>query len=579
MRKCLRATLVLALPLAFLASCGTDPESGSPVDTSLELSRVIAECPAEISELIAELFPDDGLRQTALLNCGQIFTELQLGMQDDAVQKAFRFFTKTLKQNEQGKLLDPAPSAEAKISDLFTEIFAGIGFDFPVIPPEVIENGEYATGELVPDGDPLITISRHAGIDDNGALLGPVSVFIVQIPADENGLSPSSESHPCPAGVDSSFDCYPLFFDYAVFPESNVNSAIGLKVGQCNVSPPDVEIQLLTPEGFLPELDAPIGLDCTDVVPEFALTGWRKLAWAVLEPISPLFSVTPAFAGKNPIGGAITSFSPVAPADPNSGNGDPPPPPPGTDIVVFNDVNVFDDTAMASPDNELLVQNLVNFTTGKPRDAGTEVWIDCRAPVSGGLHGCANSSTFQTTIESQDLSLIEIFEGSLDELPSEVKVLILWIPSISYTTAEINAFKQFAAEGGRIIFVGEHEGFYGPFIPAQNAFLEALGAVLRNSGGLFDCGYVELPASSIGSHQITGGLNGLTIACSSEIVLGPHDFPLYRDTSGTHVLSGVATIDTTPIEELAGHQPMAAPTGVPPPKFDPVGRPVSGGSW
>jgi hypothetical protein len=130
----------------------------------------------------------------------------------------------------------------------------------------------------------------------------------------------SSESHPCPAGVDDSFDCYPLFFDYSVVPESNVNPAVGLQLGQCNVSPEGVEVLLLSPEGFLPEDDAPTGIDCTDVEPEeVAMTGWRSYAWAVLEPISPLFRVSKAFAGKSPIGGRISAFSPVAPADPESG--------------------------------------------------------------------------------------------------------------------------------------------------------------------------------------------------------------------------------------------------------------------
>jgi hypothetical protein len=98
---------------------------------------------------------------------------------------------------------------------------------------------------------------------------------------------------------------------------------VGLQLGQCNVSPSGVEVLLLSPEGFLPEDDAPNGLDCTDVVaePEASMTGWRSYAWTVLEPISPLFRVTPAFAGKSPIGGRISNFSPVAPADPNSGGG------------------------------------------------------------------------------------------------------------------------------------------------------------------------------------------------------------------------------------------------------------------
>ena len=50
------------------------------------------------------------------------------------------------------------------------------------------------------------------------------------------------------------------------------------------------------------------------------MTGLRRMAWTVLEPITPLLRVTPAFAGQSPIGGRISNFSPVAPADPESGD-------------------------------------------------------------------------------------------------------------------------------------------------------------------------------------------------------------------------------------------------------------------
>lgn len=321
----LRSFPFLALTLSILAACGVDRDGGSPVDTTLDLSGVADFCPAGgISEDIAAIFPTSrSVHHVATVKCGQVFSDFGKGKQSEAIEKAFAFFLKTLQQNEAGQLLDPAPSTEAKIVELFTAIFAGIGFPLPVIDPEVLMDGEYAIGELFPDGPPLITLSKHAGIDDGGGLFGPVTVFIVQIPPAESGpaLSLASAEHPCPAGVDDSFDCYPLFFDYSVFPESNVNPEIGLQLGQCNVSPEGVEVELLSPEGFLPLDDAPNGLDCTDVVAEeeVAMTGWRGYAWSLLEPVAPLFRVTPAFAGQSPVGGRISNFSPVAPADPESG--------------------------------------------------------------------------------------------------------------------------------------------------------------------------------------------------------------------------------------------------------------------
>ena len=325
MPKWFRNLLVLTLPLSILAACGGGPESGSPVDTSIELAAVAQFCPSgDISDAVAGIFPTTrSLRHVATVNCGQVFSDFGKGKQTEAVEKAFAFFVKTLQQNEAGQLLVSGPSGEADIVELFTLILTGIAVDLPEMDPEdlvdALMNGEYATGELVPDGPPVITPSKHAGIDDGGGLTAPVTVVIIMIPPDE-GIVLSSLSHPCPAGVDNSFDCYPLFFDYSVSPESNVNTSIGLQLGQCNVSPEGVEVELLSPEGFLPLDDAPAGLDCTDVEPEeITMTGWRSYAWTALEPLSPLFRVTPAFAGQSPIGGRISSFSPVAAADPESG--------------------------------------------------------------------------------------------------------------------------------------------------------------------------------------------------------------------------------------------------------------------
>jgi uncharacterized protein YfaP (DUF2135 family) len=313
-------------------------------------------CPAAVNQDIVELFPtENNLRQDAVTECGRIYQDFENGDEIAAAERAFQFFGTTLERNENGELLDPAPSAEQRIADIFAAIFDDLGLDFPALDPDVLASGEYAVGTLTPNGPPLITESKHAGIDDGGGLLGPVSVIIAQIPAESGGLEASSVSHPCPAGIDDSFDCYPQFFDYTVVPASNVNPAVGLKVGQCNVSPSGVEVLLLTPEGFLLEDDAPTGVVCGNVeAEEVTMTGWRSYAWAVLEPISPLFRVTPAIAGKNPIGGRISAFSPVAPADPTSG-GDPSvtiiSPVDGTETsnaTVFLEGSVSDPTATAT---------------------------------------------------------------------------------------------------------------------------------------------------------------------------------------------------------------------------------------
>jgi hypothetical protein len=224
-------------------------------------------------------------------------------------------------------------------------------------------------------------------------------------------------------------------------------------------------------------------------------------------------------------------------------------PAPGTDVVVFNDVNPFDDNAMgvAATDNPTMVRNLVSFTTDGPRNDGNVVWWDFGR--NSACPNCVPLSTTRSIIASEGFTLTDISSssGTLVSIPADVKSIWLWLPRVYYTDAEINALKQFASEGGRIVFIGEHSGFYGDGIPIQNDFLARMGAVLRNTGGAVDCGYTTLTSASIRPHQVTQGVNSLTIACASVIEPGGNDYVLFYDTSVTHVLAGVATIDTEPL--------------------------------
>lgn len=223
-------------------------------------------------------------------------------------------------------------------------------------------------------------------------------------------------------------------------------------------------------------------------------------------------------------------------------------PPPGRDIAVFNDVNLFDDFAMADPDNQRFVRNLVAFSGTGPRSAGTQVWFDVGRPNA--CFGNCAVPLMRSTIAAAGLTVSDVNSnaGAFTAIPSTVKAIFLWLPTLAYTTAEVNALKQFASEGGRVVFVGEHEGYYGAGgIAIENQFLTAMGAVLRNTGGAIDCGRVEMTESQLRPAQITDGVITLQMGCASVIAPGPEDYALFYDRSGTRVLGGVARIDTTPV--------------------------------
>ncbi|WP_240695322.1 ABC transporter [Thermus caldilimi] len=227
------------------------------------------------------------------------------------------------------------------------------------------------------------------------------------------------------------------------------------------------------------------------------------------------------------------------------------PPQPGKDIVVFNDINPFDDTGMANPNNQLMVKNLVVYTTAGPRNDGTKVLFDRgRQSRCGGTGECSDPSltTMRSVIQAQGFSIEELnsTQESITAIAPEVKVIFLWNPRETFTNAEINVLKAFAAEGGRVVFIGEWQGYYDA-ITLENDFLGKMGAVMTNIGEAVDCGYNTLPGTSLRPHQITQGMTDVTIACSSVLVPGPNDYPLYYDSTNTRVLSAVATIDTTPL--------------------------------
>lgn len=234
----------------------------------------------------------------------------------------------------------------------------------------------------------------------------------------------------------------------------------------------------------------------------------------------------------------------------------------GEDVVVYNDVNVLDDNSMANPNNILMLQNLLGYTASGPRASGSVVLVDGgHGTICGAAFCGASFNTFASQTAGLGLTLTIDNSGDLSTIASNVKILVLWLPTVFYTNAEINAMKAFSSQGGRIIFIGEHSGFYGGGFPAQNDFLTKMGAQMTNVGDFIDCGYNLLPGTSLRAHQITTGMTDVTMACSSQILLGPNDFALYYDLSNTKILSGVAKIDPLPLP--APPVPAARISGIP----------------
>jgi uncharacterized protein YjdB len=232
----------------------------------------------------------------------------------------------------------------------------------------------------------------------------------------------------------------------------------------------------------------------------------------------------------------------------------------GGDLVVLNDINVFDDNAFSrSTDNELFFRNMfANVTTGA-RAGANKVWFD-HGRLSNCVGPCIGLSGFTNALAQDGLVIqyIATSQGTLINIPPDVRAIILWLPNLTYTTAEINSLKAFAAEGGRIVFNGEHGSFYNGFA-LENSFLESMGSSMRVFGAFVNCNYTDLFAASIRPHAITNGVTSITMGCSSVLELGPNDVPLYVDNGNAGegysngschfscVLAAVTRINTTPI--------------------------------
>jgi len=246
----------------------------------------------------------------------------------------------------------------------------------------------------------------------------------------------------------------------------------------------------------------------------------------------------------------------------------------GADVIVFNDINIFDQDGALDGNNVQLFKNLVSFTASGPRASGQTVLIHyghASLCASSGDPGCT-WTTFQSTLTGQGFTVTtgNDLTAPLTSIASNVKVIILVVPTTAYSHAEINSLKAFAGQAGRILFVGEHVGFYGSGrIGVENQFLADMGAVMQNTGGAVDCANPSrpvLPSSSLRSHQVTEGLTQLTVACASVLNPGPNDYPLFYDTSNQQVLGAVAKVDLTSlalISNIMGSAEVAAPTSIP----------------
>jgi len=246
------------------------------------------------------------------------------------------------------------------------------------------------------------------------------------------------------------------------------------------------------------------------------------------------------------------------------------------DVIVVNDMNLFDSnnsvdpvTHAVYPNNAAFFRNLVQFTGTRPRTTQTGVMMH-----RGHLSRCATAPTECAQADHDTLNAVLAAAGfnvthindlgaSIGAIPSNIKVIFLWTPRTPYSNSEINILKSFAAEGGRIVFIGEWGDYYtAEGIATENSFLASMGAQMTNTGGRYDCGRVVLGSASLRPHQVTTGMSGITLACASQVIPGRNDYAFLYDSSNSIVLGAVAKIDLTALPPDPGTNFSRVPSRV-----------------
>lgn len=315
------ATALLAGTLLLPLACGSDSgESAAPTEPgSREIEAAGLLGNGHVVSLIYDMF-GLGTRGEALFLYGRIRLIALSDGQEEAVPEAFEFLEWALDLLRRGRLSPPRSGGTAAegVTRMFEIIFAELGIGgFPIDPASLLGD-DYVVGVVGPGGGKVTVPSAHAAIAfDPGHLSGPTGIVIHALP------DPSTPGE-CPAGFPTGIDCYPLFFEFSLFPESNLAGTprIGMCVVETGPFAPggvvEARLRIASPShtvpgtvDFWPITSAPTTIDCTDLA-WGGSPGW----WAALDPVWTLFSPDPLYANPGRLGASVSTFSPFAPADP-----------------------------------------------------------------------------------------------------------------------------------------------------------------------------------------------------------------------------------------------------------------------
>lgn len=134
---------------------------------------------------------------------------------------------------------------------------------------------------------------------------------------------------------------------------------------------------------------------------------------------------------------------------------------PGADVIVYADVNLLDNFTIAFGNNRPFGLNLVNFSA-QGSNASSQL-----IKIYEGHNGTrvASQAPYDTLFSMWTRAGYKISETHEESIqPQGYKLIMIFLPGQSgyspFSAEEIASLKQFAADGGRLVLVGEWRDFY-----------------------------------------------------------------------------------------------------------------------
>lgn len=220
---------------------------------------------------------------------------------------------------------------------------------------------------------------------------------------------------------------------------------------------------------------------------------------------------------------------------------------PGGDLLVINDME-----ALSLEENRPWFLNWVDFGLGFDGERKNAVMFsvsESTCTLADDLNGsCARAKVVLSELyQEQGYGFSVVERAAISEIPPDIKVLILFLPDVEFNEKEIRSIKNFAATGGRVVYIGESSTCADCYSElAQQQFFQQMGVDIQQARGPTDEQFYKPNGEP---HQLTAGIDVIGVDEAGVFVVDANVVPLAFWESN-QAIAAVAKINTNPYEVL-----------------------------